>query len=1172
MTNQIYALLVGIDRYTSPIPALQGCANDINAIETYLHRTAREWTLQPPKKLIDEQATRQAIIDGFQQYLTQAGEGDIALFYYSGHGGQEPAPPELRHLEPDGLNETLVCYDSRTSGSHDLADKELRYLLSQVAEKNPRVVVILDCCHSGSGTRNVPPGVRLAPQDVRKRELDSFIFARDASFKNLPLSSQVDRKKTGIDLPKGRHILLAACRDYQYAHEHLGEDGVPRGAFSYFLLKSLEQTNGNLSYLDLARNIEALVRGNKQAQVPQLEAANPEDLAELFLGNAIAESPYYFTLSCDRLRSSRTWSIDGGVLQGIPKPASTDETTLLAIFPAGSEPEDLTPSQILAEAKVTKVLTQKSTVEITQGLDDLDPNRSYWAVVTSLPLEPLKVYFEAESGIETGIVLAREAMESNLGQNLYLQQVGNATEADLRLLVRDGQYWIIQDERPLVAPIPQRPGYSRAAATEAIQALEAIARWRNILNLKSPQRSRIKSQDVEMQLKLVGYQGEDDEITDTDDNSDINTAAELRLEYKYENGEWKKPVVQIDLLNHSSLGLYANVIDLAEDYSVAPILYEDGIEVLGSAVLPVKTTQEPGIFHNDPITLSIPDKFLAQGITEYQDVLKLIVSKTDFNASLLQQDGLEPPNRGRRGAAPSSSLDRLMDRIYSRNVAPAARSDEDWITKEVAVTIVKPRDAEQLRSNNRLVLNNLLEIQPHPTLQAKVALTSISQTTRDIGNLTAPPALWDKAGIIEPWQFTTSRGSDPGLSALELLEVNDVSAVTKDAPLTILVNQTLAADEYLLPVSYDGEFFLPLGYGIKQEDKIKIELERLPQPTASSRSLGGSIKIFFKKLRHLKLGHIYEYPSLATAEVRAENNNFKVIYEPDREKIKQQVANAKNILLYIHGIIGDTESLVTSIQQAKIEIDGQQRPLREAYDLVLTFDYENLHTPIEENARSLKTRLEAVGLGANHGKQLQIIAHSMGGLVSRWFIEREGGNKIVRHLIMLGTPNAGSPWSTVQDMSFALLGMGLNQISGLVLPAKIVTDLAVKSLQFVENIDNALDQMQPDSEFIKAIALNPDPQVPYTIIAGDRSTFIRPQSSRLRRLMNKLFTPAINRVIDGLVFGDEPNDIAVSLTSIKSVSRDRYPQPKILPNVACDHMTYFTTEAGLQALTDALIQ
>lgn len=1155
MAGKIYALLVGIDRYapnsTILVPSLQGCANDIKAIATYLQtQVGGQWTLQSPLTLINEAATRQGIIDGFQQYLTQADSEDIALFYYSGHGGQEKAPPEFRHLEPDGLDETLVCYDSRTPENQDLADKELSYLLAQVAKNNPRTVVILDCCHSGSGTRNIPQGVRLAPADTRERDLSSFIFAGDRTFNHLLSTSEsVTQKKPSLDLPKGRHILLAACRDFQYAREYQGDEGEARGAFSYFLLKSLEQINGGLSYLDLARNIEALIKGNVPEQVPQLEATNPEDLQELFLGDAIPERPFYFTLSHSTQSNNEVWSIDGGVIQGIPK-SNAEETTLLAIFPVGSKPDDLKQvSQALAEVKVTKVLTQKSQVEITRGVENLDPKRSYWAVVTSLPLEPLKVYLE---GTET-----KQEVQNALQKSLYVRQADNFADADLYLQIRSGEYKIIRDERPLVAPLN--------SPTEAIQALEAIARWRNILNLKSPQRSQIKSQDVEMQIKFVGYADKDGEITNNENPDLLANTSDLRLEYKYVDGEWQPPVIQVRLLNHSQQKLYANVIDLAEDYSVAVPFFDER----SSVVLP--TANGAGMVAGfDDIILSIPDEFLAQGITEYQDIFKLIVSTSDFNASLLEQSGLEPP-RQTRGIEPQSSLDRLMDRVYSRNASRSSRRYDDWIAKEIAVTVVKPRNAEELTSDRSVqLLDNLVEIQPHPNVRAKTTLTTVAQTTREIGNLTVPQALWDDAGAIAPFHFTTSRGSDPGLSVLELFDVRDSDSVTREQPLNLAIARPLAADEYLLPISYDGEFFVPLGFGVDRGERIEVTLERLPQPTNSSRSLGGSIKIFFKKLRQQKLGHSYEYPILATAKVTEINNKFQVSYQKDLAKVKQQVANAQKILLYIHGIIGDTESSVTSVQRAKVKINGQSRPLQSAYDLVLTFDYENLHTTIEENARLLKQRLESVGLGANHDKQLQIVAHSMGGLISRWFIEQEGGNEIVQHLIMLGTPNAGSPWSTVQDMTFALLSMGLNQVSGLIPPARIVTDLFAKSLQFVEQNDNSLDQMQPDSEFIKAIATNPDPQVPYTIIAGDRSTIVSAQTNRLRRLMNKLFTPAINKVLDDLIFGGEPHDIAVSIASIQSVSKERSPQPQVLPSIACDHMTYFTSEAGLKALVDAV--
>ncbi|NEQ26955.1 MAG: peptidase C14 caspase catalytic subunit p20, partial [Microcoleus sp. SIO2G3] len=411
-----------------------------------------------------------------------------------------------------------------------------------------------------------------------------------------------------------------------------------------------------------------------------------------------------------------------------------------------------------------------------------------------------------------------------------------------------------------------------------------------------------------------------------------------------------------------------------------------------------------------------------------------------------------------------------------------------------------------------------------------------------------------------------------GLSALELFDVEDYTAVTPEAPLTLLVEQALEENEHLLPLGYDSEFFLPLGRGIKKENgKTEMKLERLPKPTVSSRSLQGSIRIFMEKVVTERLGCPFEYPILAVAEV---GDDGTVIYEKDREKVKELVAQAQRIVLYIHGIIGDTESIVPSVQQAKVEGDRQQRPIRELYDLVLTFDYENIQTTIEENARLLGKQLAEVGLGANSGKQLHIVAHSMGGLVSRWFIEKEGGDRVVQHLVMLGTPNGGSPWPTVQDWVFMALSIGLNQLSSIVWPTNVVALL----LGFLEANNRSLEQMQPNSPCLKAMSENPDPYVSYTIIAGDRSLVPAAiqaealQSSPLQRLMQKLFDKAVDKVVD-LAFFKQPNDIAVSLASIKNVSDNRVPPPKILvPDTACDHLTYFTSKAGLKALANALHQ
>jgi len=73
----------------------------------------------------------------------------------------------------------------------------------------------------------------------------------------------------------------------------------------------------------------------------------------------------------------------------------------------------------------------------------------------------------------------------------------------------------------------------------------------------------------------------------------------------------------------------------------------------------------------------------------------------------------------------------------------------------------------------------------------------------------------------------------------------------------------------------------------------------------------------------------------------------------------------------------------------------------------LSFDTECLEYRTREGvvagAQALKQRIDAIGLG-----KVDIVAHSMGGLVARYYIEKLGGRDKVRSLTMLGTPNWGT--------------------------------------------------------------------------------------------------------------------------------------------------------------------
>lgn len=1142
MTNNIYALLVGIDAYSYPVPPLQGCVNDIRAIEEYLQtRVAEDNYRLRLRTLIDEQATRQGIIDGFRQHLAQADSEDVVVFYYAGHGSQEQAPPEFWQIEPDRLNETLVCYDSRNAGGWDLADKELAKLIAEVAERDPHIVVFMDCCHSASGTRGeltLDTTVRKAPVDKRHRPLSSFLVSPDEIPENISASRSL-QAGSGWHFNRGKHIFFSACRDSELAKEYHAESQ-KRGVFSYFLLDTLQKANGSLTYRELFKRTKALVQSKVTAQSPQLEATETSDLDRPFLGGAIAPQSPYFTVS---YRDRLGWIIDGGAVNGIPQPTN-NETTELALFPFNINTEQLNrASATIARAKVVTVMPQLSQIQI-EG-ENLGTDITYKAVVTSLPLPPKGVYLAGELA---GIERAREA----LANSLYLTEVAESTTAELQLLARNGEYLITRpvDDRALVGHII---GYTEATATQAVQRLEHIVRWTNIAELASSPTSAIAPNAVTMSI----YQ-EDKIIEDP----------EIHLAYTQQNGSWQQPTFKVKLENTSNQPLYCALLDLTDRYAVSA-------ELLATGGIWLQPGESGWALEGQPIYSEVDRQLWERGITEVKDILKLIVSTTEFDPTLLEQDELDlPPRATRNLKAMEGTLNRLMQRVQTRAFSSQAETEtvgDRWMTSQVSITTVRPPETIPISKVQSSSLGMGVELQSHPQLQAKARLNSITQSTRNISNSPIPPILQDER--VQPFQFTASRGSDPGLGVLELTEVQNPETVTKTNPLKLTVENTLAANEQLLPIAYDGEFYLPLGWGrTTNEGKTEILLERLPQPVVDSRSLTGSIRILFQKLISKTLKREFEYPLLAVADV---DEAETVTYESDRDAVTARVEQAETIVLYIHGIIGDTEDMVRSVRRTTLNIAGESRNLFELYDLVLTFDYENLHTPIEENARLLKQRLESVGLGANSGKKLHIIAHSMGGLVSRWFIEREGGNEIVRHLIMLGTPNGGSPWSKVEDWAVTMLSAGLNSLTTVTWSVPIIgmlTRAIALTTSALEIIDVSLDQMQSGSEFLNNLAASPDPGIPYSIVAGNTSIIpaaleSKPNNTSLfSRLTQKLF----NRVVEFPFLG-QPNDIAVSVASIKNVSLARSHQPQI-QEVGCDHLVYFRHAEGLKGLSDAVAQ
>lgn len=1099
MSGAVHALLVGIDQYPEPAHRLAGCRNDVAAFEELL--TLR---VEPERlrllTLVDEQATRDNVIAAFRAHLGKAKAGDSVLFYYAGHGSRERSPEVFWTVEPDRLDETLVLWDSRQPGGWDLADKELAALIRPLAAAGAHVAVILDSCHSGSGTRAFASGmkVRRFPLDVRDRPLESFLPEVQAV-------ASARASESGWDLgDDGRHVLLAACCDDQEAAEYR-TGGAHRGAFSWYLLEALRQSPGAPTYRDLAASVRARVAANVQGQEPQVEATVDADLDRSFIEGAIQPRGKAFYAA----ESEGEWWMDGGTIHGVPAPVAGESATV-ALFDALGETSSAKES--VAAAEVVEVQATRSSLRVTRGA--LNSSETYKAVLTGTPLPAHTVRLAGEA---EAVAAAREA----LAGSPYVSEADE--QADFVLECAEGSFRLFRgaDGRELTAPA--------STAADGVNTAEHVAQWLHFRDLENPV-SAIDPSELEVTV-LDGQTGERE-----------LSGPNLRLTATRTEKGLVAPKFRVRFRNLGQRDLYVGMLALDE-------LYGCNTELVKGGVLALRPGDAPGwALDGKALKTQIPEPLRREGRTESQDVLKVIVSTAPFDIRHAALAALgAPPTRTVKPPI-ANTLDRLLARGGTRTISAASDDDEirDFLTKTLIVTTVEPAAGVEVSAAAEVEVGAGVAIGAHPSLRGRARLTTLAETRGDVGAAILPP-LFRAPGGGETIAFSSSRGSAPPLSVLELSEVADPAAVTPDQPLEVTLPTPADTTEgdVVLALSYDGEDHLILGSGGTRNGKTVVTIGRLPHPMKNrSRSLGGSIRILFQKLSAPVLGKEYKYPLLAEAAWDAQG---KVTYGMDLAQVRARVAKARRIVVFVHGIIGDTRAMGSRLAPAP----GV---------LYLAFDYENLHTTIEENAEGLKESLAACGLAKGHGKEVVLVAHSMGGLVSRWFMEKLGGREIVSRVILCGTPNAGSSWSTIEDWLTGAASLALNGLT------KISWEAAAIAALFsgLERIDNSLDQMKPASAFLASLGSLDDPGIPYVVLAGNTSLAAAADGPRVERLLRKVLHKTTS-----VAFLFEPNDIAVSVKSIGSVGA-KWKQRPDTREVACDHLSYFTHPASLEQLRKLL--
>ena len=574
-TAKAYALLVGINDYPGDVAPLQACCNDALKVHQLLRK------LFPGEQLVDrillnERATRKNVIAGFREHLSQAKKHDLAFFYFAGHGALLRSAPELDRagLSSEGMDEALVCYDSRLAGGLDLADKELAFLIEEVAENGARVILVMDACHSGGATRtskdlshDFGPELRTITGRIRnwndhdrKRDLDSYLSGAYSSMSSLRV-------------PEAPHIVLSACKSRQEAYEiHSG------GLFTYYFLRSFEDLGNDPVMSHLFNVIQYRMRmaldGLAQNQEPQIDYRGGCDPHLTLTGKQVEKRGGRSLAIGAKLGGE--WYIDHGSFHGARVGGIAKVQTSTGAFLSG---------------KIVEVGLFRSQIELKE-----DPGRKVTlAKCVPQPAEPVRVELRGQSDYW------KEMRELAFWEYPWLKFV-RAGEGEILIEWEPGEFVLKEPmEKVALMRIPIQGG---AGLKRVFDHLAQVLRWKMGKELAS-------GGSVEQDVDFYFVTG--NPMTRID-------GPKLSLVLDQPNDQKR---VLINARNHSYQPLYFTLIYFTREF---------GVKGLGSYLVPPNGNEVVMYGQDQGQHIYLPDCYKIN-----QDTLRLLVTKEKPPKHLAEQ-------------------------------------------------------------------------------------------------------------------------------------------------------------------------------------------------------------------------------------------------------------------------------------------------------------------------------------------------------------------------------------------------------------------------------------------------------------------------------------------------------------------------------------------------------
>lgn len=353
--------------------------------------------------LTDTAATREGILKALADLASRTGKGDMIAIHVSAHGQQisdNNSPPE----EADGYDEAIIAYGapsgdryvaktrgtSAYDGSRHLRDEDFGNAINAIrikSGKNGHVLVTLDACHSGTGTR----GSSIARGGEPPYDLQGT---------PPPQSTETDKGGFGLEVESrdglAKFVVISGALAAEVNYETKNDTGVGVGSLSYCYSKALPTLESKSTYRTLFAKLASEMADKAPKQTPQLEG----DVDSEVFGNGFTPQPKFMKAS--KIIGARQVRVEAGTMMSVGVGTEVVVKSNL-------------DGKLLAKGKVVEASGFDSTVELESDLTERKPvNLQVFVTSYATTQKKIRVSLDSVSNVALKDALTKSLNELGL--------------------------------------------------------------------------------------------------------------------------------------------------------------------------------------------------------------------------------------------------------------------------------------------------------------------------------------------------------------------------------------------------------------------------------------------------------------------------------------------------------------------------------------------------------------------------------------------------------------------------------------------------------------------------------------------------------------------------------------------------------------------------------------